>query len=157
MFWNIPEAYIRTILVVLHSKCVTWWNVLDSFIACKSAWLRSLEISRSLYLQQLLITNKLLFTERILFLYSLLSGGYKTTITWFKLHSESDIRSPILANKRDFTMLETAVTTCYMLKNCSKTSRRGDSDDRLNCSQASNKSVVRFPFTLKKIRTKYLT
>ena len=36
---------------------MTWWNVLESSMLCKSAWLSSLEISRSLHLQQLLITQ----------------------------------------------------------------------------------------------------
>ena len=47
MLWNIPEAYITTILVLLHNKCVTKWNVVESFTVCKSAWLSRLEISRS--------------------------------------------------------------------------------------------------------------
>ena len=57
VLWDIPEAYKRIILVVLRDNCVTWWNVLKCFMVCKSAWLSSLDISRSLYLQQqLLIT-----------------------------------------------------------------------------------------------------
>ena len=56
VFWNIPEAYIRTVLVVLCKKCPTWWNVSESSMVSKSAWLGSLEISKSLYIQQLLIT-----------------------------------------------------------------------------------------------------
>ena len=35
---------------------MTWWNVLESSMACKSAWLSCLKISGSLYLQKLLIT-----------------------------------------------------------------------------------------------------
>ena len=38
MFWNIPEAYMRTILVLSHNKCMTWWNVLESSITCESRW-----------------------------------------------------------------------------------------------------------------------
>ena len=38
MFWNIPEVYMRTILVVLHNKCMNWWNVLESSITCESGW-----------------------------------------------------------------------------------------------------------------------
>lgn len=35
--WYIPEAYLRTMLVVLHNKWVTWWNVLDKHIIISSA------------------------------------------------------------------------------------------------------------------------
>ena len=38
MFLNIPEAYMRTILVLSHNKCMTWWNVLESSITCESRW-----------------------------------------------------------------------------------------------------------------------
>ena len=38
MFWNIPEAYMRTILVLSHNKCMTWWNVLESSITRESRW-----------------------------------------------------------------------------------------------------------------------
>ena len=51
----------KNYLVVLRNNCVTWWNVLESSIIRMSAWLSSLEISRSLYLQQqLLITPECL-------------------------------------------------------------------------------------------------
>ena len=38
VFLNIPEAYMRTILVLSHNKCMTWWNVLESSITCESRW-----------------------------------------------------------------------------------------------------------------------
>ena len=54
VFWN---AYTRTILVELHNKYVTRWNVLESSLVCKPAWLSSPEISGRLYLQQLLMAE----------------------------------------------------------------------------------------------------
>ena len=29
---------MRTILVLSHNKCMTWWNVLESSITCESRW-----------------------------------------------------------------------------------------------------------------------
>ena len=42
---------------VLRNNCMTWWNVLESSMVRKSAWLSSLEISRSLHLQQQLLVT----------------------------------------------------------------------------------------------------
>ena len=51
-------------VVVLHNNCATWWNILESPMVRMSAWLSSLDFSRSLYLQQqLLITNAILKTD----------------------------------------------------------------------------------------------
>ena len=65
MFWNIPEAYKRTILVVLRNNCVTWWSVLQSTMVRISALLSSVEIARGWYFQQqLLITKEFLIAHK---------------------------------------------------------------------------------------------
>ena len=51
-------------VVVLHNNCATWWNILESPMVRMSAWLSSLDFSRSLYLQQQLFkTNAILWTD----------------------------------------------------------------------------------------------
>ena len=65
MFWNIPEAYKRTILVVLRNNCVTWWSVLQSTMVRMSALLSSVEIAWGWYFQQqLLITKEFLIPHK---------------------------------------------------------------------------------------------
>ena len=37
VFWNIPKAYLRTILVVLHNKCMTRLKFKKVLEVCKLA------------------------------------------------------------------------------------------------------------------------
>ena len=65
------------VLLELCNTCVTWWNVPESSMVCKSAWLSSVEISKSLCLQQKLSITmrsafKWLFFQPRPFLQSLL-------------------------------------------------------------------------------------
>ena len=54
----------KNYLVALRNNCVTWWNVLGSSTIRMSAWLSSLEISRSSYLQQQLLLTPSPFKKR---------------------------------------------------------------------------------------------